>query len=415
MIFRSSSSFLTLVLALTQCIWAGTQLEHQTNAVAAATALLQFYNQTNGLFQTTEWWNSANCITTLALITHQNPQLDAVARKIVNNTFENAQRHNLHQERDSPDSIGPSNTSTPGQHEPRIRSFNKENTYHKHPIRSLKSILKRNVIEENVSDPKGFLNGFYDDEGWWALAWISVYDMFGEKKHLDAAAEIFEDMVTTGYNATCGGIWWNKKRNYNSAISNELFLSVAAHLATRMDNSNYYATWAKKQWAWFEKSGLINANYNINDGLDTATCKNNEGIVWSYNQGVILGALAELSKADRSNTMAYLEPAKRIAAAAMHKLADKNGILHDPREPNLGNDGNQFKGVFARNLRMLYDATREDWMRDFLIKNADAVWSGARNGSSNLLGPVWSGPYYKATAATQSSALDVLVAAAAVA
>src|ERR1700712_4247783 len=90
MIFRSSSSFLTLVLALTQCIWAGTQLELQTNAVAATTALLQFYNQTNGLFQTTEWWNSANCITTLALISRTSPQLEAVARKLWNNTFENA-------------------------------------------------------------------------------------------------------------------------------------------------------------------------------------------------------------------------------------------------------------------------------------------------------------------------------------
>ena len=282
-------------------------------------------------------------------------------------------------------------------------------------MRSLKSLQKKNVLEENVEDPKGFLNGFYDDEGWWALAWMSVYDNTHDKKHLYAASEIFEDMVGTGYNATCGGIWWNKKRNYNSAISNELFLSVAAHLANRMENSNYYTDWAKKHWAWFEKSGLINSDYNINDGLDTETCKNNKGIVWSYNQGVILGALVELAKADRVNTMKYLEPAKRIAAAALHKLADKNGILHDPREPNLGNDGNQFKGVFARNLHMLYDATREGWMRDFLIKNADAVWRGARNGSSNLIGPVWSGPYYTATAATQSSALDVLVAAAAVA
>lgn len=265
-------------------------------------------------------------------------------------------------------------------------------------------------------DPKGFLNGFYDDEGWWALAWTQVYDVSRNQEHLSAATDIFNDMVATGYNATCGGIWWNKKRNYNSAISNELFLSVAAHLANRdVENKQWYLNWAKKQWDWFQKSGLINEDWNINDGLDTTTCKNNDGIVWSYNQGVILGGLVELARADKNNTYSYLEPAKKIAKAARIKLSGNDWILHDAHEPDLGNDGYQFKGVFARNLWMLYEATREPWMKEFLLRNAEAVWKSGRNTTDNRLGPVWSGPYYEATAATHSSALDVLVAAAAVA
>jgi predicted alpha-1,6-mannanase (GH76 family) len=409
------SLILTFLLASIQVSWASSQAELQTNAIAATNTLLQWYNHTNGLFQTTEWWNSANAITTLALLTQANPQLETATRQIWSNTFEKAQKFNLHQTRDSPNSIGLSSASTPGRREGRVRSFTKEITYYQRPVRSLRALEKRSVLEEDIQDPKGFLNGFYDDEGWWALAWIKVYDVIGGKQHLDVARDIFDDMVATGYNASCGGIWWNRKRSYNSAISNELFLSVAAHLATRVENSDYYTTWAKKQWTWFEQSGLINADYNINDGLEKETCKNNKGVVWSYNQGVILGALVELSKVDKKNATVYLEPAKKIAAAALHKLADDDGILHDPHEPDLGNDGNQFKGVFARNLRQLYDATQEQWMKKFLMANADAVWNGARKGSTNLLGPVWSGPYFQATAATQSSALDVLVAAAAVA
>lgn len=410
-----SSLVLTFILAFTGLASAASQAQLRTNAVTATNTLLGWYNRTNGLWETTSWWNSANCITTLADMTQLNPHLGVVTGRVWNNTFENAQLYNLHQQRNTPDGIGPSNTSTPGQHEPTIRSFNNHNTYHKRPVRSMNE--KRSLQEEWVMQPKSFLNGFYDDEGWWALAWMRVFDISRNETHLNTAADIFNDMITTGYNATCGGIWWSKKRNYNSAISNELFLSVAASLANRVDpaDKNYFLNWAKKHWNWFEKSGLINEDHNINDGLDAETCKNNDGIIWSYNQGVILGALAELSKADPSNAQKYLVPAKKIATAAVKKLADHNGILHDPREPNLGNDGFQFKGVFARNLRDLYEVTKDEWMRQFLLRNAEAVWQSARNTTSGELGPVWSGPYYEATAASHSSALDVLIAAAAVA
>jgi predicted alpha-1,6-mannanase (GH76 family) len=398
----------------TQKVLVSSQSDLQSNAVLATHALLGWYNQTSGLWETTSWWNAANCITTLATVTRLSPNLDYVTRRIWNNTFENAQKYNLFLERFTPDAArlsGISNSSAPGQREPMIRSFNNRNTYHKRPVRSME---KRVMRKELVKNPEGFLNGFYDDEGWWALAWLDVYDVTKEKAHLTAAVDIFTDMVSTGYNATCGGIWWNKKRDYNSAIANELFLQVAARLANRVENKQYYLDWAKKQWAWFEKSGLINEEWNVNDGLDMKTCKNNKGIPWSYNQGVILGGLAELAKADRNNTFNYLTPAKKIASAAIRKLADKDGILHDAREPDLGNDGNQFKGVFARNLRELYDATREPWMKHFLVRNAESVWSKARDPKTHRMGPVWSGPYYPATAATHSSALDVLIAAAAV-
>ena len=64
-----------------------------------------------------------------------------------------------------------------------------------------------------------------------------------------------------------------------NAIANELFLDVAAHLANRASNKSYYLATAQSQWTWFKNSGLINAQNNINDGLDGTTCKNNAGTV----------------------------------------------------------------------------------------------------------------------------------------
>jgi predicted alpha-1,6-mannanase (GH76 family) len=151
----------------------------QSNAVAATNALLSWYNQTSGLWETTSWWNSANCVTVLALLTELTPSALRMTERIWSNTFQNAKKHN--------------------------------------------------------SSQKKFLNDFYDDEVWWALAWLDVYDVTKNKTYLTTAVEIFDDILGTGYNATCGGLWWNKRRNYNVAISNELFLQVASRLANRME------------------------------------------------------------------------------------------------------------------------------------------------------------------------------------
>ena len=55
-----------------------------------------------------------------------------------------------------------------------------------------------------ASNGGSFANEFYDDEGWWAKAWIRVYDITQNSTYLDAAKEIFSDM-TTGAGATCAG------------------------------------------------------------------------------------------------------------------------------------------------------------------------------------------------------------------
>jgi predicted alpha-1,6-mannanase (GH76 family) len=53
----------------------------------------------------------------------------------------------------------------------------------------------------------GFLNGFYDDELWWALAWIDVFDVTGDQKYLDIATRIFEDAKNVWGDTPCGGLW----------------------------------------------------------------------------------------------------------------------------------------------------------------------------------------------------------------
>ena len=353
-----------------------------SHAQSAIIALQQWYNESTGLWETTGWWNSANALTMLADFVAVDSSLDVVAEHVFQNTFSEAQKASLETVKVmTPYSV---TTYTGPQFPPGV------------------------IPPENGFT--GFLNDFYDDEGWWALAWLKIYDLTKQRQYLQAAMDIFEDM-RHGWGGTCGGLWWNKQHSYKGAIENALFLTVAAQLANRASNKDFYLHWAWKEWDWFQRTGMINAHYNINNGIDLVTCRNDNGTVWSYNQGVILGGLLELYRVAPSES--YLTMAKQIALACIKFLSDANGILHDPCEPNCGADGPQFKGVFMRNLQNLQLEIPNERFKTFIDANANSIWLNDRT-SGNKLGLLWSGPFMGATASTQSSAADALVAALAI-
>ncbi len=331
-------------------------------------ALQRSYVERTGLYQTTGWWNAANAIT--VLVDYSRATGSRQYLPVLANTFEHAQ-------------VIIPKTEQVGD------------------------------LEKMTGAP-GFLNTYYDDEGWWALAWIDAYDLTGEARYLTMGRSIFADMAG-GWDTTCGGgIWWSKDRTYKNAIANELFFSVAAHLATRTEAPEY-ANWAHQEWQWFQSSGMMNSDGLVNDGLTidrtdkaAGTCRNNGKTVWTYNQGVLLGALAEWSKV--SHTPATLESAQHLAVVSLAKLADAKGILHDPCEPKCGGDGIQFKGIFMRNLGALNTVAPDKHWKHFLQANAASIWKTDR-APDNQFGVVWSGPVTETNAGSQTSALDALVAA----
>jgi len=221
------------------------------NAETAYSSLMQWYNTSNGLWvPSTGWWNSANCLTVAADLAKIDATVKSEASNsnIWQNTLTNAQNYNLHQQK----------TMSAGM------------------------LMTTSQDSTQSASTSGFLNGYYDDEGWWALAWIAVYDLTGNTQYLDTAVNIFDDIYKAYGTTPCGGIWWDKAHTYVNAIANELFLSVAAHLANRVSGKkSYYVNIAKAEWAWFQNSGLINSNNLVNDGLTNATCKNNGETTWS--------------------------------------------------------------------------------------------------------------------------------------
>jgi len=326
-------------------------------AASGLGVLQRWYDQSTGQWTSTGWWNAANALT--AVIRYSKLTGDSSHDGCIAVTFAAAQRQHA-----------------------------------------------------------GFINDYYDDNGWWALAWVAAFDLTRDGRYLDAARTIFAHN-TGGWDQNCrGGLWWNTTKNYKNAITNELFLTLAALLHQRTPGDRSYLTWAERAWEWFSASGLIGPSGLINDGL-TPACANNGGTTWTYNQGVILGGLAALSEI--TGDRAYLQRGESIANAALSKLvtaatARPPGILVEPCERAPGGcDGDQaqFKGIFVRYLSDLWLAGRQPAYRTFILANARSLWDNNKN-AGHQFGLRWTGPFDRADAARQSSALDGLNAAVAV-
>lgn len=344
-----------LILSLASSLAAPVSVRHSDDdadsvkqAQLAVERLQQWYDPQAGLWKTGGWWNAANALTAIidfSRVTHSSQYLPVIAQ-----------------------------------------------TYAAH-------VQSRFLI-----------NKFYDDEEWWALAWIDAYDLTGNPAYLQSAVSIFDDM-TSGWDDRCGGgIWWTKDRKYKNAIANELFLSVAAHLANRIRDhavQAQYASWALREWKWFQRTGMIEHDHLISDGLDSR-CQENHATKWTYNQGVILGGLAELSSVHGQSGV--LRKARRIADAAVEKLANANAVLHEPCEPKCSADATQFKGIFIRNLARLNTRSPNQRYVAFMVTNAEGLLKNAQ-GDDHSFGVVWSGPPGVATSVSQTSAIDALVAA----
>ncbi|TVY92376.1 Mannan endo-1,6-alpha-mannosidase [Lachnellula willkommii] len=354
----------------------------RTKAEVAFNTLQTWYNTSSGIYDTTGWWNSANCLTAVGDLAAIDVTVLPEALGIFLTTAVQAPKYNLQMQKVVTDDYN-------------IISYYGPSFPPGFPI-------------PPILNPKGFLNGYYDDEGWWALAWIQAFDVTKNPLFLQTSINIFNDMKNGSTTPCGGGIWWDKNQTYVNAIANELYLSVGAHLANRvLPNKIFYLENAKSQWTWFQNSGMINSKNLINDGL--TGCRNNNGTVWSYNQGVILGGLTELFYA--TGDQSYLTTATSIANAAITDLQDKNKVLHDSCEPDCGADGSQFKGVFMRNLQILQKAAPSQTYVDFAAANAASIWAYDRDASDGVLSVVWSGPFVKpGNASTQSSALDALIA-----
>jgi hypothetical protein len=179
-----------------------------------------------------------------------------------------------------------------------------------------------------------------------------------------------------------------------------------------MPHDKHWLGRAQQGWSWFTTSGMINAAGLVNDGLKD-DCQSNGDTVWSYNQGLAIGAGLELWRATHDAEL--LTTVRRLADAAIAPDGlVSNGVLTeycDAPGRTCDDNGKQFKGIFMRYWMDLADTTHDHRYTDFVAQQAATVWNNDRD-AADRLGEQWSGAEPNVFDwRTQASALSALIAA----
>jgi predicted alpha-1,6-mannanase (GH76 family) len=260
----------------------------------------------------------------------------------------------------------------------------------------------------NINSWPGFADNYSDDNGWWSIAWANAYSLTGKETYLQESEALFRQMESNWTGSCGGGLVWSRSTGYKNAISNELFLKDASILYIKT-GSTYYLDWADREYKWLMGSGMINRNGLVNDGL-TASCRNNGGTEWTYNQGELIGALSYFYVA--AGNQKALQVAESVADSSMENLTYK-GILSEPActpASTCHYGQGLFKGAYIDNLYYLFSITGKERYAGFILRNARSIWSRDRNGNYQF-GFSWNGRNTYYSISTEDSGTDAEIAA----
>jgi hypothetical protein len=127
---------------------------------------------------------------------------------------------------------------------------------------------------------------WFDDNGWWGIAFVNAYRATGVRRWLADAERALRYVAAAGWDPRAGGLWWNTTHPYKAgaALASDTLLAALLYQQTK---SSFALGQAQRFLAWGNTSGFSQA-----DGLYAGSSLNPTPI--DYAEGPLIYAQAVL-------------------------------------------------------------------------------------------------------------------------
>jgi predicted alpha-1,6-mannanase (GH76 family) len=250
------------------------------------------------------------------------------------------------------------------------------------------SLLTRMVTGVRLRNFGNWTNDYYDDVAWLGLALLRANEVL--KYPVQRPVSKIVTQLRSGWtDHGGGGIWWRRKDTFKNVPANGPAAILLARWS-RAGGERSDAHRARAMTEWMDHALRDPATDLLWDGLyvnEDGSVREIVKIIYTYCQGVFLGACLELAEEDKVWTAAA---ERTVNAIATHVAED--GVL-----PGKGaGDGGLFAGILGRYLAqaaLKLDGQTAEIAAWLINTSAEAAWRNralAKNGP--LFGPEWSQP-----------------------
>jgi uncharacterized protein YyaL (SSP411 family) len=151
-------------------------------------------------------------------------------------------------------------------------------------------------------------NGYFDDAGWWAAAYLDAYRATKNVRWLWDAERALSYIQQYAWDPVGGGMWWDSDHDHKTSEPLAAATLVAATLY-RITHEPYFLQVAEDYVAWADK-------YTRNPTVGGLYGRNaSDGTVMDYVEGMMLAADAELCRG--TNDRSWCRKAESIASASL--------------------------------------------------------------------------------------------------
>jgi hypothetical protein len=204
---------------------------------------------------------------------------------------------------------------------------------------------------------------WFDDNGWWGLAFVNAYRATGSARYLADAQRALTYIARAGWDPTSGGIWWNTSHPYKAgeALASGTLLATLLYLTTHSASD---LAEANMFLAWGNTTGFSAAN-----GLYAKS--DSSPVPEDYIEAPLIYAQQVLCTA--TGVAADCAHAQTLTNTALQRFGSELDF------------GPQYDAIYLQWMLALYGADHDSRLYDLAAGNAQVAASEARDANGLYL------------------------------